>query len=136
MSALYLVTPENNDQAITDQAVHLAEEFSFQCGFRMLPYMVKEMERYLLDGFQPDMITEAIARTARAPRPSFAYLAAIMRNAKAAGHYDYASYSKSHRLRCSPSQIYEQRHYTAEEWASFGTDILSECKAQSRKAQH
>ena len=116
MPNLYVVTPENTQPSTRKQAINLAIEFSQQCRFRPLPYMAEEMARYLQDGFAPDMISEAIARTARAPRPSFAYLAAIMRNAKAEGKFDYQSFAQPKKV---SAQMYSQREYTPEFWEQW-----------------
>lgn len=124
MTALHIVAPENTRQSIDTQAAHLAAHFADECGFRLLPYMAEEMTRYLQDGFAPEMISEAIARTARAPRPSFAYLAAIMRNAKAAKQYDYQSFASSRRR--SSAHYSNEREYTAEFWEEWDRENMRE----------
>lgn len=136
MTALYLVRPDTVDSSISAQAMNLAKEFSYQCGFRLLPFMVHEMTRFLLNGFEPTMISEAIYRTSRAPRPSFAYLSAVMRNAAAAGQYDYASFTAERprpTVKSSPSQIYAQRHYTEEELLAVSEDLIAVARAQRNK---
>ena len=83
-AALYVVgEPQNPSpkEEILNQAARLSTLFSRECGFSPLPYMRREFVRYLVQGYAVDMLEEVISRTARAPRPSFAYLSAIMRNA-------------------------------------------------------
>jgi len=70
-----------------DQLIHESKRltgiFCRECGFKPLPYMAREFARYLAMGYEVDMLEEVIRQTAIAPRPSYAYLNAIMRN-----HYD------------------------------------------------
>ena len=127
MTALHVVKPDSVSVSLSAQALRLADEFSFACGLRQLPYMAEEMTKYLLSGFAPEMIREAIARTARAPRPSFAYLAAIMRNAAAAGQYDFASFAAPRKKKVS-AQDYNQRSYTEEELLAVSDDLIEEAR--------
>lgn len=126
MPSLYLVKTPDHDTTATE-AVKLSHEFCYQCGFRALPYLAEEMTKYLLQGFDPAMIREAIARTARAPRPSFAYLSAIMRNAAAAGQYDYPSFAAAYHARhqSTSAQAYKQREYTEEELLAVSEDLCA-----------
>lgn len=132
MPSLYLVKPSSDPDDTAAKAVELSKDFCFQCGFRALPYLAEEMTKYLLQGFDPAMIREAIARTARAPRPSFAYLAAIMRNAAAAGQYDYPSFAAAYHAwhQSSSSQAYKQREYTEEDLLSVSEDLISLARQQ------
>lgn len=73
-------------------ANQLASYFSDQCGLRKLPWMPKEMSLLLDKGMSADLITEIIDRTARAPRPSWAYMSAIIGKCHYYGAYDLASF--------------------------------------------
>lgn len=73
--------PSDNIQSIIESAQALAKRFSYECGLSPRPLMVREFARYLAQGYDYDMLAEVINRTAMAPRPSYAYFAAIMRNA-------------------------------------------------------
>lgn len=72
---------QSSREEIIAQAERLSSLFCRECCFNPLPYMRREFARYLVAGYAPDMLEEVIRRTSRAPRPSFAYLDAIMRNA-------------------------------------------------------
>lgn len=67
----------------------------YNCGFRRLPWMLEEVHGWLEDGFDPWVIKEAMRRTSRAPRPSWAYLAAIIRNARACHFFDPDSFVRN-----------------------------------------
>lgn len=79
-----------------DQLIHESKRltgiFCRECGFKPLPYMAREFARYLAMGYEVDMLEEVIRITSWAPRPTFAYLAAIMRN-----HFDDHTLSEFHR---------------------------------------
>lgn len=112
-------------------AARLTTDFCTECNFRPLPYMVREFVRWLDDGFQPEMITEAIRRTARAYRPSFSYLSAIMRNAAAANQYTLASFTTQKIFRPQVSaQMYGQRQYTEEELLSVSDDLIAAARKE------
>ena len=83
MPALQVVKPEQPNI----DANYLAWYFCENCGMKRLQWMQREIEHWIDAGFEPDMIQEAIDRTSRAPRPSWAYLNAIMNNAAAAYAY-------------------------------------------------
>ena len=57
-----------------DMNVVLASAFCRECGFRYLPYMPEQFREWLLQGIEAALLFYAIDKTARAPRPSFAYL--------------------------------------------------------------
>lgn len=71
-------TPSTDQQALIDQAKRLTALFCRECGFKPLPYMAREFARYLVQGYEPDLLEEIINRTAMAPRPSFAYFRAVI----------------------------------------------------------
>ena len=68
------------DQLITE-ARRLTGLYCRECGFQPLPYMAREFARLLSDGYESQMLEAVIHRTSWAPRPSFAYFRAIIRNA-------------------------------------------------------
>ena len=129
-AALHLVTQScqaTEAEVILDKASELSLDFCRECGFEPLPYMRREFARYLCQGYAMDMLEEVIGRTARAPRPSFAYLSAIMRNAS--GYYtldDFRAHSGSYKV--VSAQCYGQRKYTEEELLSVSEDLISEAR--------
>lgn len=78
-AALRIVTESETN--VDKAAQELVREYTTNCGMKRLPWMQNAFRQFLIDGFEPAVITEAIMRTARAPRPSWAYLEAIMRRA-------------------------------------------------------
>jgi len=65
-------TPDQRQKP--DIHIVLAAAFCRECGFRYLPYMPEQFREWLLKGFDAALLFYAIEKTARAPRPSFAYL--------------------------------------------------------------
>lgn len=79
---LHIVSsPSEERKQIISDAKYLTERFCHECGFKMLPYMGREFARYLRLGYEREMLDMVIDVTARAPRPSYAYFSAVMRNA-------------------------------------------------------
>ena len=76
----------------TETAAELTAYFTEQCGMKKLPWMAKEFEKLLKQGFEPDLLEEIIDRTARAARPSWAYLSTIIAKARYNDAYDLASF--------------------------------------------
>lgn len=74
------------------RASALADDYCLQCGFRRLPWMQQEFKQLLVDGYEDDLLREIIARTARAPRPSWAYFSAIISSCKVGGIYDLCEF--------------------------------------------
>ncbi|MBR0227072.1 MAG: hypothetical protein IJQ62_01845 [Clostridia bacterium] len=74
-------SPSEERKQILSDAKYLTERFCRECGFKILPYMGREFARYLRLGYEREMLEMVIDITARAPRPSFAYFDAVMRNA-------------------------------------------------------
>ncbi len=64
----------------TQCAEYLTRYFCRECGFRPLPWMPRKFKELLQKGYDQKGIEELIELTAMAPRPSWAYLAAIVRN--------------------------------------------------------
>ena len=94
-SSLYLVHDSELGFDINASSSHLARLFSQECGFRPLPWMARKMTSWLLKGFDPALIEEAIRRTSMAPRPSWAYLEAILRNAEKSKTFDLDEFFKA-----------------------------------------
>lgn len=98
MSTLYLVNSAKKAAAGAQLASVLVDDFCLNCGCRRLPWMPAAVREWLEDGFEEGVIREAIRRTSRAPRPSWAYLEAIMGYARASGCFDIVSfYTRKHR---------------------------------------
>lgn len=72
----------------TNEATQLTALFCHECGFNPLPWMPRQFARLITEGFTVDLLEELISRTARAPRPSWAYLAAILDNCRFRGVHD------------------------------------------------
>jgi hypothetical protein len=122
---------ENTPESINNLAVTLTMEYTAECGFRPLPWMVREFFKLLSEGFEPDMLSEVIARTARAPKPSWAYLAAVIRNARAAQAFGLTAFLATQpaaRSRSVSAQQYEQRNYTEEELLAVSEDLIAEAR--------
>ena len=71
-----MMTTQNTEskQQTNIQARVLAEKFCYECGMRPLPWQAPYFAKLLSAGLSYDLISELIDRTARAPRPSYAYL--------------------------------------------------------------
>lgn len=108
----------------------------------VLPWMTREFDQ-LLRQWPAELLQEAISRTARAPRPSWAYLSAILQNWAAAGVHNSltleiydtqrnaglrknATGAMSRRV---SAQCYTQREYTDAEWDAMGDNLIEEAKA-------
>lgn len=59
---------------------YLTRYFCEECGFRPLPWMQRKFKTLLENGWDVPMLESVIESTSMAPRPSWAYLAAIIRN--------------------------------------------------------
>lgn len=90
-TALRFVEDQKMDM-LTESAASLANYYAEQCGMKKLPWMAKEFEKLLKQGFQPDLLEEIIDRTARAARPSWAYLDTIIAKARYNDAYDLSSF--------------------------------------------
>lgn len=60
----------------------LSIAFSHECGFRQLPWMQRGFYQLLDEGFDFNMLLHVVFQTSMAPRPSWAYLQAIIRRAR------------------------------------------------------
>ena len=84
MPALHLVSDDPGTLTATD----LVDLWCLNCGMKRLPWMKPAFSQLLAEGFAADLLHEAISRTARAPRPSWAYFQAIINNCRSVGVYD------------------------------------------------
>lgn len=129
-TALYIVPDREKMNYTANDLVSLYTE---ECNLQALPFVHRMINEYLQAGFEDLMIAEAIMRTAMAPKPSWYYLQAIMRNCKNTGIYTYDDFvSKNHRREKSRKrtafQDYQQREYTEEELLSVSDDLISEAR--------
>ena len=83
MPALQIVS--NPFTALT--ADELVDHYCESCGMKRLPWMKPEFSQLLAEGFTPQLLDEIISKTAHAPRPSWAYLLAIVGNCRTYGVY-------------------------------------------------
>ena len=70
----------------------LTVSFARECGFRPLPWMQRQFKSLLEEGFEYLMLVEVISQTSHAPRPSWAYLAAILRRCRASGIFSLVDF--------------------------------------------
>ena len=92
MTTLHLVSAAQKNEGAQLASV-LVDDFCLNCGCRRLPWMPAAMREWIeVDGFEEGVFREAFRRTARAPRPSWAYLEAIMGYARASGCLDIVSF--------------------------------------------
>lgn len=79
---------------LSESAAAIANYYAEQCGMKKLPWMAKEFEKLLKQGFEPDLLKEIIDRTARAARPSWAYLSTIIGKCEYHAAYDLVAFFK------------------------------------------
>ena len=87
-TALYVGYDATEPFDLDKTTAHLVFLFAQECGFRPLPWMSRAFRAWLDEGFDPALIEEAIQRTSYAPRPSYAYLRAIMDSARRMKTFD------------------------------------------------
>lgn len=87
MAALHLV------KSIHESAENLVCRYCEYCDMRRLPWMHQAFSQLLEEGFAAQLLEEIILKTAQAPRPSWAYLQAIIRNCRSSGVYVLADFS-------------------------------------------
>lgn len=104
---------------------------------RLTEYTAREIEEALKAGMAPEVVVAAIEATAKAPRPSFAYLRAVLRRWARDGLWTMtelvadqdryqAQKAKWWEAQRNPSLKYSQRSYTEEESEKdFYFDVLS-----------
>ena len=81
-------------QSNSASAASLSSYFSKQCGMKRLPWMAEEFGKLLKKGFEEELLMEIIDRTARAPRPSWAYFSAIIGKCIYHDAFDLVSFFK------------------------------------------
>lgn len=91
-NALRIVDNETPMQNNKKAAAEMASYFAIQCGMRKLPWMAAEFEKLINKGFEVELLQEIVDRTARAPRPSWAYLNAIIGKCLYYAAYDMATF--------------------------------------------
>lgn len=79
-TALYLAHDAGRVSDLTKQARRLVNYFCSECGFRPLPWMERKFAELLQTGHEVEQLEDIIQITSMAPRPSWAYLAAVVRN--------------------------------------------------------
>ncbi len=99
-------SPTQADAASAERralAAQIVQDITYIIGVEPRPYHVDQIAWYLQCGFDHGMIIAAAESTAMAPRPTWAYFKAIMRNCARDG--------------CHTAEEYEQR---IETWRSLG----------------
>lgn len=135
---LHIVRP---DDVPAPSAAEIAAQMCAEWALpAVLPWMTREFEK-LLQQWPAELLQEAISRTARAPRPSWAYFSAILRNWAAAGVNSpamLAAIDARHRSqpgfgRTVTAQQYTQREYTEAELDAVSGDLIAEARAYAGK---
>ncbi len=131
---LHIVRP---DDVPAPSAAEIAAQMCAEWALpAVLPWMTREFDKLLLQ-WSAELLQEAISRTARAPRPSWAYFSAILRNWAAAGVNSpamLAAIDAQRRLqsglgRTVTAQQYTQRNYTDAELDAVTDDLIEAAKA-------
>lgn len=104
----------------TRQSSVLAVSFARECGFRPLPWMQRGFLRLLDEGFEYDMLLCVIDQTSHAPRPSWAYLEAIIRRARLNGRYTYLDFLSM------PRRDQDKKYREAHMMDNIPEDIIDE----------
>ena len=81
-SPLYVAYEAQGPSQLTHDAKYLTNYFCHECGFKPLPWMQRKFADLLSRGYDVPTLRSVIDDTAIAPRPSWAYLAAIIRNSE------------------------------------------------------
>lgn len=100
MSALHVVKSEH------EAAESLVNRYCEFCDMRRLPWMHAAFLQLLEEGFALQLLEEVILKTAQAPRPSWAYLTAIIRNCRSNGVYVLADFNNQRPRRNHHDQDY------------------------------
>ena len=97
-TALYLVADQKNTRSLYTEE-YLADLYREECDLKVLPFVLRNFRQFLEEGFEGQMLAEAIKRTAMAPRPSWYYLDAIIKYCRASHIYTYEDFlmKKHHR---------------------------------------
>jgi len=89
------------------------------------PVIQRQLAELIRDGMSVDVIRMAIDETQMAPRPSWAYCAAILRRCENSGIRTLAQWQEDKRQyasRLNPALNYEQRRYTDDD---YGPDFFT-----------
>ena len=95
-TALYIVSKSEKPAAAI--SAKLAGMFARECGFKLLPWMPRKFAQLLEDGYSCELLEEIIIRTSMAPRPSWAYLAAIISSCAIRGVHDLPEFITMRRV--------------------------------------
>lgn len=98
----------------------LTVSFARECGFRPLPWMQRNFKAYLDEGFEYLLLVEAIAQTSHAPRPSWAYLDAILRRCRTDGIYSLAAFL------CQPHRDKDPKYSATHYLDNIPDDVIDE----------
>ena len=71
---------KDTEEKLLIDSKYLTRYFCEECGFRPLPWMQRKFKALLDSGWDVPTLEAVVDCTAMAPRPSWAYLAAIIRN--------------------------------------------------------
>ncbi len=77
---LYVAYKSDSPAQLVHDAKYLVRYFCEECGFKPLPWMERKFTDLLSRGYSLSDVESMIESTSMAPRPSWAYLAAIIRN--------------------------------------------------------
>lgn len=134
MAAVHFLYPDNDNQdksdnhALVSQAFDLARYMCSECSLSFRPGFARGMLRYLAQDFEPALIRAVIDETAKAPYPSWAYFAAIMRRAEAEHASCLADFCLFHRSKPVSAQQYTQRVYTEADLLVVSDDLIAEAR--------
>ena len=123
------VLPEN--QVLTAQAMSLARYMCDEWAMQMRPGFARGILVYLAQGYDPALIRAVIGETSKAPSPSWAYFAAIMRRAEAQRAYtlaDFDLYRSGRSGKTVSAQQYTQREYTEADLLAVSDDLIAEAR--------
>lgn len=105
---LYVAFKAESPSSSAEDAKHLVRYFCQECGFRPLPWMQRKFSELLHSGYSVPDLESIIDTTAMAPRPSWAYLSAIIRN----NAQMVDEYFRKHPL---ATPLYDEHHHQEQE---------------------
>lgn len=108
------INPDNRQSQI------LSVCFARECGFRPLPWMQRSFSRLLQEGFQYDMLLQVIEQTSHAPRPSWAYLQAIIRRCREESIFTELDFV------CLPHRDKDRVYHQNHDFDTIPDDIIDE----------
>lgn len=124
--------PSVDNTAIYENTCSIMAHWEAMTGLGYTPYTVNMCVEWQKRGCEPGLIMGAIESTARAKRPSWAYLEAIINAQIKKGVYTAAEFEQNNRRwaekRLMDAQKYTQREYTAANSIVMSPDLLRELK--------